>query len=199
MKDNSFGSAAPKSRSINVGANLLGEWLAEQSRLRRDVGRFATLLGGSLFVAALTLPVLLRNGNEAAGQVAELRGNAALMNSQLEVSERAQKAAQPALVVGALCARTRGSLDRLLGQMERVMNAGNSRMALSSVRLDVQSGEAHLVVQGDAEEDGAADAFARNVDEEGAKVAAITNSRPSQVLGSQGMGFQYEKRIRVDQ
>ena len=197
MNDSSFGSAAPKNRSINVGANLLGEWIAEQAALRREIGRYGALLAGCLVVAGAALPTLWRASTQASREAAGLRVEVAALDAQLVLSDRARKAAQPALVVAAMRDRTGGAFDRLLAQVDRVLGAGNSRTAMASMRCEVQGGEAHLVVQADAEEDGAADAFVRNAGEEGAKVDAITSSRPSSLLAPQGLAFQYEKRIGV--
>ena len=197
MNDSSFGSAAPKSRSLNVGANLLREWTTEQARRRRQVARYGALLGASLVLGVGTLPRLIGAENARAQEATRLRKSVAALDEQLAISDQERKAAQPALVVNAMDARADASLDRLLSQLSRILGAGNARLALTSLRCDVQAGEAHLVVQADAEEDGAADAFARNAGEQGAKVDAIVNSRPSHLLAPGGTGFQYEKRIGV--
>ena len=197
MKDSSFGNAALKPRTINVGANLLGEWIAERDRERREVGRYGALLGASLLVAALVLPTLGRESAQSSRQASEYRAKVAELDAALKVAEETKKAAQPGLVVKAMCVRTAGSFDRLLGELDRVLSAGSARTALASVRCDVSAGEAHLTVRADAEGDEAADAFARNAGEEGAKVDAIVSSRPSTALAPQGVGFSYEKRIGV--
>lgn len=198
MNDSSSGSAAPKNRSINVGANLLDEWISEQARLRQEIGRYGALLAASLLLAATVVPTLWRVSADSSRQAAKLRQGVKLLDEQLEITERARKAAGPGLVVKAMRDRTGESFDRLMTQMNRVLSAGNARTALTSLRCDIQGGEAHLVVQADSEEDGAADAFARDAGEVGSKVDAIVNSRPSRLLGPQGLGFQYEKRIGVD-
>ena len=197
MNDSSFGSVAPKSRSINVGANLLGEWTAEQARRRKVVGRYAALSGVSLLLAVLTLPRAFVASGTMLREAVHMKRRLVELDAQLAISERERKAAEPALVVGAMDARTDASLDRFLEVVERALGAGNARTALASLRCDVQGGEAHLVVQADAEDGEAADAFARDAGEEGAKVDAIVNSRPSPLLGPQGLGFQYEERIGV--
>ena len=197
MNDSSFGSAAPKSRSLNVGANLLREWTTEQARRRRQVARYGALLGASLVLGVGTLPRLIGAENARAQEATRLRKSVAALDEQLAISDQERKAAQPALVVNAMDARADASLNRLLSQLSLVLSAGNARLAFTSLRCDVQAGEAHLVVQADAEEDGAANAFARNAGEQGAKVDAIVNSRPSHLLAPGGIGFQYEKRIGV--
>ena len=199
MNDSSSGNAAPKNRSINVGANLLDEWISEQAKLRQGIGRYAALLAASLFLAATVLPMLWRITADSSRQAARLSQGVKLLDEQLAITERNRKAAQPGLVVKAMRGRTGESFDRLMTQMNRVLSAGSARVALTSVRCDIQGGEAHLVVQADAEEDGAADAFARNAGEAGAKVDAIVNSRPSRLLSAQGLGFQYEKRVGVSE
>ncbi len=199
MNDSSFGSAGLKNRSINVNANLLSEWIAEQARLRREVVRYAALLGGALVLVVTAMPPLLSAASTEAGHGADLRRQIASFDASLKTADRARQAAQPALVVKTMCDRTTGSFGRFLGQLNRALGAGNARTAISSMRLDITGGEAHLVVVADAEEDGAADAYARNVSEEGAKVDAITSSHPSTLLAAQGIGFTYEKRIGVSQ
>ena len=197
MNDSSFGSAAPRPRSFNVDANLLREWATEQTRRRRQIVRYGTLLVASLILVVSTLPRLIGSVGDESREAGRLRRSVAALDEQLVISDRERKEAQPALVVAAMDRRTDASLDRFLSQLSRVLEAGNARLALTSLRCDVQAGEAHLVVQADAEEDGAADAFARNAGERGAKVDAIVNSRPSHLLAPQGIGFQYEKRIGV--
>lgn len=197
MKDSSFGSAAPKSRSINVGANLLGEWISERARQRQQVIRYGALLGASLLLAGLSVPPLWRAAGAAAHEASGLKQRVASLDEQLAIADKAQKAAHPGIVVKAMCDRTGGSFDRFMAQMNRVLGAGNSRMAFASVHGDVIAAQAHIVVQADAEDDGAADAFAQAASDPSASVDGIVTSRPSHLLAEQGVGFQYEKRIGV--
>lgn len=197
MKDSTFGSVAPKNRSINVDVNLLGEWSSEQARLRQEIVRFAALLGGSLVVGLTVTPLLFLNAGRSASANAGLRVRTAALDSALAVADRQRKAAQPALVVGPMVDRTSGSFGRMLGAVDRVLGAGNSRIAIASARFEVNGGELHAVLQADAEDEGAIDAFVRSVGQEEATVDAITNARPSALLSPQGTAFTYEKRIKV--
>ena len=197
MKDTIFGSAAPKTRSINVGANLLSEWVCEQARLRREIGRALGLLAASVAVPAAVLPPLMRSASRTMATAAELRHGVADLDTALAVSEKARKAAQPSLLVDAMRLRTQASLDRLDGEILGVLRAGNARSALNDVRVEVQGGEAHFMVQALAEDEGATQAFVRAADDPSAKVAAITTSRPSELLGPHGLSFVYEKRVGV--
>ncbi|GEM_PF-3257277 len=197
MSESSFGNAAPKSRSINIGANLLGEWIEEQARTRRDLARSFALLGLTVATVGIALPTLLRGAGEAGAKAAAMKGRVTKLDEALAVSDKARKEAQPTLAVEGMRGRTQASFDRLLDELDGALRAGNARTVLSSVHADVQAGEIHLIVLAEAEEDGAADAFARNAEEAGASVDAITNSRPSRLLGPQGLSFQYEKRTKV--
>ena len=199
MKQNLFGSAAPKSRPFDVGANLLGEWIAEQAKLRREIYRSCAIAGGSLAVAAVTIPILWQDGTAAAVQAGKLKLGVKQLDTQLVASDKARKDAQPSIVVGDMCKRTRASFDFLIGQTDRVLRAGNPHMVLSGLRTEVTAAEAHTTIQAFAEDDGAIDAFARKVSEAGAKVDAVTNSRPSPLLAPAGLSFQYEKRMVVPQ
>ena len=197
MNHSSFGSAAPKDRGIDVGANLLGEWIEEQAQVRKASLRDGAILAASLLFALVAGPLLWKAVGESSSQAAVLRAGVARLDRELDVSGRARKAAQPALLVDEMRKGTRASFDRLMDRTNAVLRAGNPRTALSSVRCEVQGGEAHLVVQGFGEDDAAADAFARDAGDERTKVAAITSSRPSELLGTRGVGFEYVQRIEV--
>lgn len=197
MNESSFGSAAPKNRSINVGANLLGEWIAERSAARRNALRLGAVLGASVLVAAVALPVLWRAGTAASRQAAALRSEVKGLDDALAASGSARKAAQPSQAVATMRVRTGDSFERLLGGVGRVLAAGGARTALATLHGDVQGGNLHLLAQADAEDDLAVEAFARAAGEPAAKVDAITGSRPSPLLGPRGISFQYEKRISV--
>lgn len=199
MKPISFGSAAPKDRAIDVGANLLGEWIEEQARKRRATLRDGSILGASALFAVIVVPILLRSTGEASRNAAALKAGVTRLDRELEASDLAKKEAQPGLLVGEMCLRTRASFDRLLEQTDAILRAGNSHTALSSVRCDVQGGEAKFIVQAAGEDDAAADAFALSAGAQGAKVDSITSSRPSELLGPRGVSFTYEKRIGVSE
>lgn len=119
------------------------------------------------------------------------------LDKSLEASEKARKEAQPVLVIREMNDHTGTMFDALYGQLSKSLAAGNSRMALSNVREEVQSGEIHIVVQGFGETDAAVQAYADAAADPAAKVASITNSRPSDLLGKDGVSFEYVKRIGV--
>lgn len=199
MKDVSIGNAAPKNRSINVDANLLGEWIAEQAKLRRAIVRYLAILGGTLVAGAVVVPTLWRATATASNQAHALQRGVAELDSQLSASDQAAKEAQPSIVVTAMCERTRRSFGRLAQELNVILRAGGSRTMLTGLRTEVQAGEIHLVAQAMAEDDGAADDFALRAGDDKAKVAGIVTSRPSAQLGLRGLSFEYVKRIGVDQ
>jgi hypothetical protein len=199
MKQSSFGNAAPKHRSIDVGANLLSQWAEEQAKLRKEIARYGLLLAAATLMATVATPSLWGRGNAAASKAASLRAETTDLDKQLEDTDKARKAAQPILVVNEMCDRTRKGFDFFRAQLERPLRSGNVRMALSNVRCEVVAAQAHVIAQAFAEDEGAAEAFAQNAAEQGAKVDGITTSRPSTLLGPNGLGFQYEKRIGVPQ
>src|SRR5205814_10700187 len=100
MKPISFGSAAPKDRAIDVGANLLGEWIEEQARKRRATLRDGSILGASALFALIVVPILLRSTGEASRSAAALRAGVTRLDRELEASDLAKKEAQPGLLVG---------------------------------------------------------------------------------------------------
>ncbi len=197
MKQSLFGSAAPKNRTINVGANLLGEWIVEQAKLRREIARFGAVLAAAVLVGVAVVPPVWNSGTRCAVDAKKLKVGIAQLDAQLAITDRAKKEAQPALVVDAMCGRTRASFDFLIAQTEKVLRAGNPQMVLSGLRSDVTAGEAHVTVQAFAEDETAADSFARKVSDPDSKVDAITNSRPSALLAPGGLSFEYMKRIGV--
>lgn len=197
MKHSSFGSVAPKTRTLDVGANLLNEWIEEQARLRHELVRYGLIaaaalvglvVGGSLMMSNIAL--------NAKRRLVLVRGIERLDKS-LEASEKARKEAQPVLLVREMCDKTGGLFDILYGQLSKSLAAGNAHLALSNVREDVQSAEIHLVVQGFGENDASVQAYADAASDPNAKVASITNSRPSDLLGKDGVSFEYVKRIGV--
>jgi len=175
----------------------LGQWLEEQTSLRRDAGRYVLVLTGSLVLGLGVAPWLWGLGNSAGAGATSLSKQTKELAAQLAIADKAHKAAEPALVMSTMCDRTRASFDFLRGTIERPLRSGNPRMVLSNVRCEVAAAEAHLSVQAFAEDDSAADAFASLISEEGSKVDAITSSRPSVLLGPGGLSFQYEKRVQV--
>lgn len=197
MKQNLFGNAAPKNRSIDVGANLLGEWIAEQAKLRREIARFGAILGVAVLVSAATVPTLWESGTHAAADAVKLKAGIKQLDAQLAITDKARQEAQPKLVVDAMCDRTRNSFDFLIAQTERVMRSANPHMVLSGLRSDVTAAEVRVTAQGFAEDEDSADAFTRKVGDPASKADAITNSRPSSLLAPNGLSFEYMKRIEV--
>ncbi len=198
MSDSSFGNGALKSRSINVGANMLGEWIEEQAKLRQQFARYGAVLSASVLVAVVACPILGRKAGVEGAELKGLKAGIAGLDEQLKIADKAKKEAQPAKIVHEMNERTRVSFDRFVGQLDHILRAGNPQMALAMLKLEMTSGEAHVTLQADAEDDAAAEAFAKNASEEGATVDSITSSRPSALLSTQGLSFLYEKKIRVD-
>lgn len=197
MKQSSFGNAAAKHRSIDVGANLLGQWMGEQAKLKKETARYAVVLAGSLAIGLTFVPWLWGLGTTATQRASKLSQETKALNDQLQITDTARKAAEPAAVVSSMLDRTRASFDFVRATVERPLRSGNARMVLGNVRCEVAAAEAHLSVQAFAEDEAAADSFATAVADEGSKVDAITNSKPSTLLGPSGLSFQYEKRVGV--
>jgi hypothetical protein len=194
------GSALPNIKTINVEANLLGEWLAKRDRVREEVVRYLMLIGGVAAIALVALPVLWRVHSSAQAATAKAEKRMKQLGSTLAQYQSQKDEASPRLAHQEMLKTTRVQADEFLGQMVLLMNAASTDMAFGSVQADILGGQMTVRCKADAQDFATTRKFVTDAGVgPGVKSAVLVSSRSSELLGSNGVSFEFIKRLEVGQ
>jgi hypothetical protein len=192
------GSALPNIKTINVEANLLGEWLSKRDRRREEVVRYVALIGGLVVLAGVTVPLLAGVHASASRRAAKAHKRMTGLAATLQKFQAEKDAASPRLAHHEMLKTTRGQAERFMGQMVFLLNSGSSDMAFAAVQGDVLGGEMTLRCKADAKDFATARNFVSVAGGgEAVKSAVLVSSRSSEMLGPSGVSFEFIKRVEV--
>lgn len=193
------GREAPSTKRIDVEANLLQEWLLE----RRDTKKQIQLrIVGIAGLAILGFYCISHLNSWKAGFAAKQKPLAQRLKAVQDQFTKMQPATGGAsdADVQKLVQSANKNADAYMAQIIGLMNSGSSSLALSSLKVDVLGGEVKLTGQADAETFYAANEFIqRNNDaSKGWNATQISTSR-SDLLATDGVSFQFVKKVKVSQ
>ncbi|MBS1713112.1 MAG: hypothetical protein JST30_02110 [Armatimonadetes bacterium] len=195
MNLSSIGNGAHNTRSINVCVNLLTEWASDQARLKAEMSRYALVTGLALVFAAVTVPVLERVGAQESSRQRALESRLAGLQAQLRQVQAEKDVVAPKVERAQVLAETRGRFDRFLGELYVVLDAAKTGLAFATAKIEVRSAEIVVNCRADAESYEAAATFADLAGRTPNKVSTLSSTRPSTLLSSNGVSFEYLKKV----
>ena len=195
MELSSILSGARNGRSINVRANILAEWTADQVRIRAQVTRNLIGIGICLALAAGVIPMCEGARIRLAATEAARKYELAQLNAQVTQAAAFQKASAPSAAASLLRTQTSGYFNRMMGEVYAVLDAANSRMAFSSAKAEVRDAVISIDCHSDAQNYGAAATFAKDAGSTPNEASSLASTRPSTLMGLNGVSFEYIKKV----
>lgn len=185
-------------KSIDVKVNLLAEWLESQRRFRGQLKRWLLVLLGIIVLAVAILPIVLRAHLDGLAKLRAISAELASARQALAVFEKDRASAQPIIEEKAMLETSRERTRRLIGNLNLILNAGADGMAFQSLRGEVMGGVLTVRCQGDAQGYGDVQAFLEAAGR-GArtKSSLLASTRRSDLIGVDGIAFEYVKRVEV--
>jgi hypothetical protein len=148
--------------------------------------------------ALLTLPV--------AGHTARLQGESlAAASRQLAASEKELSAlqtelgrAQPSIDEGEMLRTLQQQSQAYLGNVVLVLNGAPNGLAFSTVKSQVNSGVLAVQCQAEAESYSVIEEFLASASKgPSVKASVLAATRKSELLGPDGLNFEYTKKVQV--
>jgi len=195
MELNSILSGARNGRSINVRANILAEWTADQVRICAQVTRSFVGIGICVALLATVIPVTEGARMRLAGMEATRQRELSQLNAQVAQAAALQKAAAPSVAASLLRTRTFRYFGRMMGEIYAVLDAANLRMAFSSAKAEVRGAEMSIDCHADAQNYGVAATFAKDAGTTPNEVSSLASTRPNALMGLNGVSFEYMKKV----
>jgi hypothetical protein len=192
------GSAPVSSRTINVEANLLLEWLSESRRVRERAARLFLYLLSVLLAACVTCPLLYTALRSAQDRSGAAKGVLAIASAELEALDEERERLQPRMDESAMRKRLRDNAHAFLAHPILVMNAAPPEIAFQTIRITVVSGTLTIHCSADSETYQAAQAFAESAGKgPNLQSSLLSTVRRNDRLAPDGVGFDYVKEVKV--
>lgn len=185
-------------KSIDVKVNLLAEWLESQRRFRGQLKRWLIVLLSIILLAVAILPIVLRAHLDGLARLRAVSAELASAKKALAAFEKDRASAQPIIEEKAMLETSRERTRRLIGNLNLILNAGADGMAFQSLRGEVMGGVLTVRCQGDAQGYSDVQAFLEAAGR-GArtKSSLLASTRRSDLIGVDGIAFEYVKRVEV--
>lgn len=197
LNGNFTGNAQHSVRSINVRANLLTEWSADQGRFRREALRYSAAIIATVLIMTTSIPLLESARRKSLPGIRQHEAELSDLGVALAQADQAKKAVAPAVAASELRAQTSAYFSQLMGQTYRVLDAANSGVVFSSIKADVRAGEIAIDCKADAMSFEAAQAFGQASGIGDHKISSLASIRPGGLFGESGITFDYMKRVSV--
>lgn len=192
------GRALPKSKSINVEANLLEEWLYERNRLSDLLLMRVLALGAVLLIAGVTLPLLYRAQGRARISEAKSKQALAIVAKQLGEATAKSESIKPQMELAQMREESGQKLQAFAGQILFLLNAVPADVVLQNLRAEVAGGEVTLKCKAEAIDAEAGRRFTEAAARGPGTVSALqAMTRASDALGPGGVTFDFVKRATV--
>lgn len=193
------GREAPSTKRIDVEANLLDEWVLERRETKKQIQLRLVAMAGIIGLGVWATGNLLHWRSGFAAKEAPVAQRLKAVQGQYAEIVPAAGANAPADFRG-MAQGTKKNADAYMAQIVALMNSASPSMALSNLKADVLGGEVKLTGTADAETYYAANEFIqRNNDaSKGMNATQVSTSR-SDLLSTDGVSFQFVKKVRVGQ
>ncbi len=190
----------PKTKTINVEANLMAQRLIERRQLHESTRRRLMLLGAITFTALFTIPALytwMATVRRAASMTAERE---AALSTRLIALRKKETTARPAIQESQLLAVVRGRANNYLGRISQYLNCVEPDLALRNLKVEVLAGNMKMTSQADAESYESYKKFIVRCQEAVGKDNVFPRSvKASNLLGDRGVVFDLEHKVQVGQ
>jgi len=195
------GRVAPKSKSINVEANLLEERLEYRERVRTTAKNRVGILLIGIGLSVLAIPPLYRADKAAQAHHAFLTIQEKQMVARLDELKKVQDTAKPIIQDQQIVASLHRHAHEFLGQMTLFFDDVNPSLSLQNVNGQVQSGTIKIMSQVEATSYKAAFDFVSLTAKSPNSVEPpiISSMNSSAALGKDGVTFDFQQKIKVTQ
>lgn len=192
------GRALPKTRSINVEANLLAERIGERERVLEALSRRAFWGVGIFVFAMLVLPTAYRIQDRLSAKAGKLESESELLQRQVANQQAILDTARPVVEDSKMIGDTRMFAQNVLRQLSVVINSADGDMVFSSLKVDILGGEMKLGARADAKSYRVArDYIGRITKASGTKSAVLKQWRLSEQFGPNSVSFELERTAEV--
>jgi len=195
----SHGRVAPKTKTINVNANLLSERLAERENVREWVRRRLVFAGISLVIACMVLPPLHRAQQRAFIVSQQLKKEEAALTKQIADLQDRQDKIKPALDNAEFLNYVHASSQRFLGHTFLFLdNVKPNNLALGSLKATVTGGTLELATTADAVNYRAAQDFVSECEKTpNVQGTFVSQMRSNTDVGDEGVTFDLSQKVKV--
>lgn len=199
LQESLFGRVEPK-RRFDVEANLLSERQSAQLRLMRRSRRSLAFLAASVTVISLVLPGLYQWQLSAAGKADRHAKTASSLTQELKALSEERDVSVPKIADSEMVAIMQAQSGLLMDQIILVLNATPGSAAISTLKADMLGGELTISCSAEAERfESMREFLSRAATGPKAKSTVLSSSRRSEVLGSDGVAFDFVKKVGVSE
>jgi len=192
------GRALPKTKSINVEANLLAERLGERGRLLDAMSRKAFWGVGILVFALMVLPSAYRVQDRLAKKASDRAAEANVVMREVADKQSILDSAKPVVEDSRMLADSRRFSENLLRELSVVLSSTDAEMVFSSVKVEILGGEMKLSGRADAKSYRVARDFVNRISKAtGTKSASLKQWRLNDDFGPNAVGFEIERIAEV--
>lgn len=190
----------PRSKTINVEANLMAQRLIERRSVLDGNRRRVVILAAILFSGLLSLPAIFAWMISANAAAISSSAREAQISSRLSELKKRQDTARPAIQESQLLGVVDSRANAYLGRVIQFLNCVEPDMALSSMKVEVTAGQMKITATAEAEDYDAYRRFVARCQE----AVGMDNVFPRSVkarslLGQKGVVFDIEHKARVGQ
>ena len=190
----------PKTKTINVEANLMAQRLIEQRQLLESTRRRFVMLIAVVMSALFTLPALFSWMSAATRSASMAADREAQLQTRLLAIQKKQDTARPAIQESQLLGVVRGRSNSYLGRLAQFLNCVEPDMALKALKVEVLAGQMKLSAQAEAESYDSYKKFIARCQEAVGKDNVFPRSvKASGLLGERGVLFDIEHKVQVGQ
>ncbi len=198
LEASSPGRGLPKTKSINVEANILDGWLRERNRLVDRVTRRVLGIIIVLLIGCATLPKLWSMYSVAKGKDAVASKTLATIATRLNATQKASADAQPILDQDSMLQESRKKMELAVDHVLLILNAAPSNVAIASLKAEVMGGELTIQCKADAAGSDSGRAFVDEASKGPSTLSALQAfTRSSDVFGDKSIAFNFVKRVKV--
>ena len=194
----SHGRVAPKSKSINVEANLLSQRIEERTSIRSEIRKRLAIASIALLIVLIGFPPVYRFHSAETKAYKEVADRDKLLAAQLETLKKTQEQLQPILNDQNLFKSIKSHGNEVLGQLVLFLNNASPHLSLTSISTTVKDGKIEIAANAMATSYMVAADFikesAKGPNSDGTELGTMGNNP---VLGPEGVTFNLTKKIRV--
>lgn len=198
IEASTHGRAAPKTKSINVEANLLSQRLAERASIFGSAQRQLIVASIVTVLSFLVLPVIFRLQATLLGAQRNLEVENYEIADRFSALQKAQSAAMPIIERKKLETSAKANSAEFLGQLLLFMNATDANVSLGSVKATVMGGEMLISTKAEAKSYQTASDFVEAASRgPHGKGTLLSSMKANPEIWPDGVTFVLSKKVKV--